>query len=466
MDIISSDFQSRRSAHSVPMRKSGFCIIAFIACFAFCDALSAIEYCEPMPNVVILYSDDAGYADFGFQPNCAQDMRGLTSNIDSIAKNGVRLSNAYMSGCVCSPSRAGLMTGRYQGRFGYDNNLPPGTKSGLDLNETFGSKRLKKIGYKTGLVGKWHLGYPDQYHPNRRGFDSFYGLLQGSRSYNPIKNVSPHRVILDNSKPTAEQGYITDRFGDAAVRFINEHKNEPFFLFVSFTAPHGPLQPNAKDADRIKHIEDRKRRNYAGLVVSLDENIGKILEAIKSNGIEDNTLVIFTNDNGGQTKTGANNGKLKGRKGTLWEGGVRVPWAMRWPAKIKTGTIINDPVIALDILPTIIDAAGQNINPDWKLDGRSFLPLITTQQQALPSRPLFWRQHGSKGNIAIREGHWKLIHNRADKESSPELYNLASDVGEQQNIADKHPDITKEMINKLKVWESQLKEPLWGKVAK
>lgn len=429
------------------------------------NAQTALETKQPKqtkPNVVVLYSDDAGYADFGFQPVCAEEMKNLTPHIDTIARDGVRLTNAYMSGCVCSPSRAGLMTGRYQERFGYDNNLPPGTQSGLDLNETFGAERLQNLDYKTGLIGKWHLGYPDQYHPNERGFDWFYGLLQGSRNYYPIEKVSPHRVILENRLPTPEEGYITDRFGDAAVRFITENKDEPFFLFVSFTAPHSPNQPQEKDFDRIKHIENRRRRNYAGLVVSLDDNVGKILKAIKDNGIEENTLVIFTNDNGGQTQTGANNGELKGKKGTLWEGGTRVPWAMRWPAKIKSGGVVDEPIISLDILPSIVEAAGHQVKEEWNLDGRSFLPIISGERESLPIRTLYWRQHGSQGNIALREGKWKLIHNRKTTGSKPELYDLSSDVGETQDLAIEQKELVLKLSKKLMAWESEMKEPLWG----
>ncbi len=218
------------------------------------------------PNIVILFSDDAGYADFGFQPGCVEEMKKLTPNIDTIARDGVRLSNAYMSASVCSPSRAGLMTGRYQQRFGYDNNLPPGHDGGLPLTETFGSKRLQALGYKTALIGKWHLGYPAEMQPNKRGFDWFYGLLQGSRGYFPDVNAKPHRVILDNTTPTKEEGYVTDRFGDAACKFITDNKDKPFFLFVSFTAPHGPNQPKEGDAKRTAHIEDKKV-NYPDLLL-------------------------------------------------------------------------------------------------------------------------------------------------------------------------------------------------------
>jgi len=202
--------------------------------------------------------------------------------------------------------------------------------------------------------------------------------------------------------------------------------------------------------------------NYAGLIVSLDDNVGKILKAIKDNGIEDNTLVIFTNDNGGQTATGANNGELKGKKGTLWEGGVRVPWAMRWSEKIKSGTVINDPIISLDILPTVVEMSGNKTDGEWKLDGRSFLPLMTGEKKSLPERTLHWRQHGSKGSISLREGKWKLIHNRKETGAQPELYDLSTDIGESKNLASEKTEVVKSLLAKMTAWESQLKEPLWG----
>lgn len=424
--------------------------------------MATLSMAADKPNIVILFSDDAGYADFGFQPDCEQDMKKLTPHIDTIARDGVRLSNAYMSGCVCSPSRAGLMTGRYQERFGYDNNLPPGFKGGVDLNETFGVKRLQKLGYKTGLIGKWHLGYPAEFHPNKRGYDWFYGLLQGSRPYFSIAKPSPHRVILDNDKPTKEEGYVTDRLGAAACRFISRHKDEPFYLFVSFTAPHGPLQPKQEDLARLAHIGEKRRKNYAGLIVSLDDNVGKILKSIKDNGIEDNTIVIFTNDNGGQTSTGAMNTPLKGKKGGLWEGGVRVPWAMRWPGKIKAGGVIDEPIISLDILPTFVEATGNRVGEGWNLDGRSFLPLLTGAAHSQPTRALHWRQHGSKGSISLREGKWKLIHNRGEAGAQPELYDLSQDPGESKNLAAQQPEVVAGLLVKMKDWEKQLKEPLWG----
>jgi arylsulfatase A-like enzyme len=417
------------------------------------------------PNIVVLFSDDAGYADFGFQPGARADMKRLTPHIDSIARDGVRLSAAYMSGAVCSPSRAGLMTGRYQQRFGHDNNIPPGyMKSGLPLSETFGAKRLRTAGYTTGLVGKWHLGYPAAYHPNKRGFDWFYGCLQGSRSYFPYKTKpTPHRVLQENGRATPETGYVTDRLGDAACRFIGEHHDEPFYLFVSFTAPHGPLQAKPKHLAALSKISATRRRRYAGLVVSLDENVGKILACLASNKLDGRTLVIFTNDNGGQTRTGANNQPLRGRKGQLWEGGIRVPCAMRWPGKIEAGSVIDDPISALDFLPTFMAISGVRPKAEWKLDGINLLPRLTAETDGLPERDLFWRGGGSRGPIAVRRGPWKMIHNRQFMGGKPQLFHLDRDLGETNDLSEEHPERLAEMLNRSSGWESGLKEPSWGK---
>ncbi|MEM7454107.1 MAG: sulfatase-like hydrolase/transferase [Planctomycetota bacterium] len=445
--------------------KSPIVLIALLVLSTVFQPVEAQSIQTKMPNVVVLFSDDAGYADFGFQPDCSEDMKQLTPYIDSIAADGARFSNAYMSGPVCSPSRAGLMTGRYQQRFGYDNNLPPGFESGLDLSETFMSTRLRELGYSTGLIGKWHLGYPDQYHPNERGFDWFYGCLQGSRSYFPIEQPSPHRVILENREPTAETSYVTDRFGEAACRFITEHKDEPFFLFVSFTTPHGPLQPKESDAERTAHIEATKRSKYAGLIVSLDDNVGRILSCLDEYGLEENTLVIFTNDNGGQTKTGAMNTPLQGSKGQIWEGGIRVPWAMRLPGTIEAGSVIDDPVIALDILPTIVELSGHEIQAEWELDGISLYPRLSGETDSLPQRPLFWRAGGTHGRRAMRMGEWKIVDNRdgRDGEPVPMLFNLSTDIAEENDLSDEHPEVLGNLIDRLDEWESELVPvPYWG----
>jgi arylsulfatase A-like enzyme len=416
------------------------------------------------PNVVILFADDSGYADFGFQESAREDFKQLTPHIDSIASAGARFTNAYVTGAVCSPSRAGMMTGRYQERFGHETNLPPGTQNGLPLAETFGVKRLQKIGYQTGLIGKWHLGYPDAFHPNNRGYDDFYGLLQGSRSYYPYAKPSRDRVIRHNDTPTPETGYVTDRLGDATCEFIEANKEESFYLFVSFTAPHGPLEPrkSSYDAQRIKHIEHEHRRNYAGLIVAMDDNVGKVLSTLENNGLNDNTIVIFTNDNGGPGgKESTSNYPLRGHKGGLYEGGVRVPWAMAWPGIIEPGSVIDTPVITMDILPTVFEAAGELVDPAWELDGDSLLPLFGASRKPFPKRTLYWRRHGIEGPISLRDGDWKLL-NRNTPDQKPELYNLASDISESKNVAELNPKVLKRLTAKMDAWEEQLVTPLWG----
>ena len=415
------------------------------------------------PNIVVLFSDDAGYADFGFQAKADPALAKLTPRLTTRAKEGIVFSNAYVSGAVCSPSRAGLFTGRYQQRFGHEKNIPQNyMKGGLPLSEKFIGDRLKPLGYATGLIGKWHLGYPAEYHPNRRGFDHFFGILQGSRSYFPLKQQRPHQVFQLNGKATPEGGYTTDRIGDGACDFIRSHKEKPFFLFVAFTSPHGPLQPKPEDVKAIGKLGSPKRLNYAGLVKSLDDNCGKILDCLEKEGLAKNTLVVFSNDNGGQTQTGALNTPLRGHKGEVVEGGIRVPMAMRWPGVIPAGKTNDSPVISLDWLPTFVEAAGGKAEAEWKLDGVSLLPVLKDPAAVLPGRPLFWRTGGSKGPVAIREGDWKLVQLRGKKEGAgPELYHLKDDVSEARNLAAEHPDKVKALAAKLKAWEAELVEPRW-----
>lgn len=414
------------------------------------------------PNIVVLFSDDAGYADFGFQDKADPALAKLTPRITSLGTEGVVFSNAYVSGAVCSPSRAGTMTGRYQQRFGHDRNIPQNyMKGGLPLSEKFVGDRLRPLGYTTGLIGKWHLGYPEAYHPNRRGYDRFYGLLQGSRSYFPQPKNPPHQIFLRDEQATPEGGYTTDRIGDGACDFIRANKEKPFFLFVAFTAPHAPLQPKPEVLQAIGKIGNGKRTKYAGLVKSLDDNCGKILDCLNELGLADNTLVVFSNDNGGQTLTGANNFPLRGHKGQLWEGGIRVPMAMRWPAKITPGIVIDTPVISLDWLPTFVDASGNKTEAEWKLDGTSLLPLFRNPAAPLPSRPLFWRTNGSKGPIAVRDGDWKLINLRDKQPGSLELYHLKEDISESRNVAAEQPEKVKELQTLMATWEKELVEPLW-----
>ncbi|MGK0188104.1 MAG: arylsulfatase A-like enzyme [Verrucomicrobiales bacterium] len=428
-------------------------------------AVAATAFAERKPNIVILFSDDAGYADFGFVDGADPRLAALTPRITKLAYEGARFTNAYVSGAVCSPSRAGLLTGRYQQRFGHEKNIPPGyMKGGLPLSEKFIGDRLKPLGYTTALIGKWHLGYPAAFQPNQRGFDHFYGCLQGARSYHPYKNPTPHKVILENTTPTPEGGYTTDRIGTGACNFIERHKAVPFFMLVSFTAPHGPLEP--REGESLSGFDKPKRRKFAGLVKALDENVGRILDKLEAEGLARDTLVIFTSDNGGQTMVGADNGVLRGRKGQLWEGGIRVPMAMRWPGKISAESIIEDPVITLDFLPTFLAAAGGKVDPSWKLDGINLLPRITGESPSLAQRDLFWRGGGSKGTIATRQGKWKLIDREASSSGQPLLFDLSSDISETTNLAPSNADIVTKLRSRISSWEAQLIEPLWGSTGK
>ncbi len=419
---------------------------------------------KPAPtNIVLLFSDDAGFADFGFQPDAAADCRTLTPRIDSIAKDGARCSDAYVTGAVCSPSRAGLLTGRYQQRFGHERNIPPGyMQGGMDLAERTVADRLTALQYDTALVGKWHLGYPAEYHPNRRGFAFFHGLLQGARRYQPIADPSPHQVIQENGEPVPERGFVTDRFGAAAARYIAGHKDRPFFLMVSFTATHGPLQPKPADRARVPAGLPERRANNLGLLVGLDRAVGTVLDALQEHGLADRTLVVFSNDNGGQTQTGADNGPLRGRKGQVWEGGVRVPLAFRWPSVVQPGTVLEEPVILLDLLPTFVAAAGGKVEQEWRLDGIDLGPRLRGAVDALPERDLFWRIDGGKGPVAMRRGPWKLVWLRGAEGQSPQLFDLRRDRGERHDRAADEGERLEAMLAALAAWEKELQEPRWG----
>lgn len=418
------------------------------------------------PNIVLLYADDAGWVDFGFQAQAAPDLASLTPHIDRIASEGVVCTRAYMSGVVCSPSRAGMLTGRYQQRFGHENNIPPGyMDGGMDLAQRTIADRLGDLGYVTGLVGKWHLGQPWRYRPRARGFDEFHGLLEGARSYHPIRAVSPQEVIRRNGMPLPEDGYVTDRFGDAACDFIRSNRDRPFFLFVSFTAPHAPLQPRNGDAAMLADLdfESPRRRRYAGLVHALDQNVGRIMETLRDAGLDENTLVVFTNDNGGKPLSGASNGPLRGGKVSVYEGGTRVPMAFRWPGRLPSGERIDTPVIGLDFLPTFVTMAGGDLG-EILHDGRDLMPLLAgSVEPGGPDvdRPLFWRHAGARGDVAMLDDPWKLVwRRRVDQE--PELYDLSRDPGESTDLSEAEPERLAAMLDAVAAWEAELVEPRWG----
>ncbi|MFT7679827.1 MAG: arylsulfatase A-like enzyme [Planctomycetota bacterium] len=418
------------------------------------------EMPEGPPNIVLLFADDAGYADFGFQGSGSH----ATPHIDSIATGGVRFTNAYVSASVCSPSRAGLLTGRYQQRFGHEYNLPgmPDEKvaaemRGLPVGERTMADELKERGYATGVIGKWHLGKLPQFQPEQRGFDEFFGMLGGSSTYRPGKAksiVSNYREVDTSTLP-----YLTDAFGDEAVGFIERHKAEPFFLYLSFNAPHGPLHARPDYlVEAREHFETEERAINAAMTRSLDDNIGKVLAKLEELGLAANTLVVFTNDNGGAMPYNASlNAPLRGTKGTCLEGGNRVPCAMRWPAVLGAGSVYEQPIISLDLLPTFVAATGRWVEDEGAaaLDGVDLLPYLSGKAQGRPHAALFWKLNWG---AAVRVGDWKLVRTPAGEHW---LFDLSTDIGEHQDLAEQHPDKLRALRQRLETWESELPVPIW-----
>jgi arylsulfatase A-like enzyme len=408
------------------------------------------------PNIVVIISDDMGYADIG----CHGCRDIATPNIDSIAQNGVRFTNGYVSCPVCSPTRAGLITGRYQQRFGHEYNTgpPPGglrEHVGLPLTEVTMADILKSAGYVTGAVGKWHLGMAPHFHPLKRGFDEFFGFLHGGHSYiDP--GLGTFNPILRGTEPVDEKEYLTDAFSREAVAFVERHHDEPFFLYLAYNAVHTPMQAPQRYKDSFKHIANSKRQVYAGMLTAMDEGIGKVLAKLRKLGLEEDTLLFFVNDNGGPTQANASrNDPLRATKGTMYEGGIRVPFMVQWPGRLKAGRVYHNPVIALDILPTAAAAAGAvAFGGNRKLDGVNLLPYLTGKKKTLPHRTLCWR---SGRNHAVRKQNFKLV--KMGDETG--LFDLSSDVGESKDLKAEKPDVLKEMQDAYEKWNSQMVEPAW-----
>ena len=413
-----------------------------------------------IPNFVFIVADDLGFADLSL--NGSKQIP--TPNIDQLAFEGVNFTQGYVTSPVCSPSRAGFLTGRNQVHFGYDNNIgvsQPGFDPqymGLPVSEKTIADRLKPLGYISGLVGKWHLGYEPQFHPLNRGFDEFWGYQGGGHDYftSDPQGTGYLSPIESNYKTPQPITYLTDDKGDECVDFIKRHKNSPFFLFASFNAPHAPMQATDADLELFKHIEDVRRRTYAAMVYRLDVNVGRIMKALKDAGIEEKTLVVFISDNGGPVDQNASiNAPLNGQKGILLEGGIRVPFIMKWPGKLPAGVTYENPVISLDFAPTFIAAAGGNVMEDDNLDGVNLIPWLTNMRDDKPHNSFNWKFTIS---AAIRDGEWKLIRL---PDRLPMLFNLIDDISEQHDLAAKYPERTKRMLKELGEWDVSLPHPLF-----
>jgi arylsulfatase A-like enzyme len=415
----------------------------------------------PRPNVVLIVGDDMGYADIGVH-GC-RDIP--TPHIDAIARGGVRCTNGYVSGPYCSPTRAGLLTGRYQTRFGHEFN-PAGEGVGLPTTETTIADRFKAAGYVTGLVGKWHLGGSEDRRPQKRGFDEFFGFLGGAHPYFPGQGAP----ILRGTETVMEKAYLTDALGREAVDFIDRHGKGPFFLALTFNAVHTPMQADDPRLKKFAAVSDTRRRTYCAMMSAMDDAIGTVLAKLRDAGLEDNTLVAFISDNGGPTMTGttingSRNTPLRGSKRTTLEGGVRVPFLVRWPGKLNAGKVYDQPVIQLDLLPTALAAAGVAVQPEWKLDGVDLLPHLRGEAAGVPHEALFWR-FGQQ--MAVRQGDWKLVrYDTAADGGKPgvtpaKLYNLAADIGEATDLAAKQPERVKELQAVWDRWNTGNVPPLWG----
>lgn len=410
------------------------------------------------PNIVLIVADDLGYADLGCQ-GC-KDIP--TPRIDSLAAGGVRCTSGYVSCPVCSPTRAGLMTGRYQQRFGHEFNPGPVQRGnvtfGLPLDQKTMADYLKSAGYVTGMVGKWHLGFEEAYLPPRRGFAEFFGFPGGAHSYVDA-DIAPNNPILRGTQKVDEQEYLTDAFTREALAFIDRHAKEPFFLYLPYNAVHTPLQAPDKYLDRFKSIADEKRRKHAAMVSALDDGVGAVLDKLRAEGLEENTLVFFISDNGGPTAaTTASNAPLSGFKGQVLEGGIRVPYILQWKGRLPAGKTYDRPVISLDILPTALAVAGADRPAN--LDGVDILPYVAGKKDNAPHEALYWRFGQAS---AIRRGDWKLLRQPGQ---APKLFDLAKDIGEKNDLAAANPDKVKDLEAELDRWNGELKEPLWKRAAR
>ena len=401
------------------------------------------------PNILVILVDDAGYNDFGFMGS--KDM--MTPNIDQLASQGVVLTDAHVAATVSSPSRACLITGRYGHRFGYECN-PSDNDYGVSLDELTIADVFKESGYRTAAIGKWHLGTLDKYHPNKRGFDYFYGMKAGGRDYFYDEKNSDRpgdeRNILLNDKQVRFDGYLTDVFSEKAVEFI-KNTDQPFMMYLAYNAVHTPMQATQEDLDRFS---GHPRQKLAAMTWALDRGVGTVIQGLKETGKFDNTLIFFLSDNGGATINNSSNYPLKGFKGNKFEGGHRVPYFIVWNGKIKSGIKFDGLASSLDIFATAIDAAGSKTKN--KLDGVSLIPYLSGKKKGNPHEILFWRKMDTR---AIRMGDYKLIITHG---VDSVLYHVKSDLEEMNNILDQEPEVYKRMAKRLKQWEDEeCVEPLW-----
>ncbi len=439
------------------------------------------------PNIIVILADDLGYGELG----CYGGKDAPTPNLDAMAKAGARFTSGYVTCPVCSPTRAALLTGKYQHRFGHENNIGQSWEiehaelMGLPVEEKTIADRLRATGYRTACIGKWHLGAHENFHPQQRGFDEFFGFLEGGRAYlsdddpgnfyfkptPPFKTVhfkeAGKAPILRGREVVAEEEYLTDAFTREALRFVDEKPQQPFFLYLAYNAVHTPITPCPRWEDKLRHIENPVRRAVASMMAAMDEDIGKLREHLRERGLAENTLLIFLSDNGGSPggnhtsvdPTCANyslNTPLRGYKGECWEGGIRVPYLVEWPAKITGGITFDEPASSLDIVPTLLAAAGAP--PAEKTDGMDLTPFLSGAKTGAVHQTLFWRYHTFK---AVRKGRMKLVKERNGKD---QLFDLTADLTESKDLAADRPDFLAELNRDLETWEREMSPPRWNQI--
>jgi arylsulfatase B len=471
-------------------------VLAVLPLVALGASLSADD---GRPNIIVFFADDLGYGELGCQGNPEIP----TPYIDSIAESGVRFTAGYVAGPNCSPSRAGLLTGRTPTRFGYEFN-PIGARNedpeiGLPIKEVTIAETLQDAGYTTGLIGKWHQGGGAAYHPFRHGFDEFFGftheghyfvpppwkgvttmlrrksLPDGSKgrwvgekglSYSThMKSNEPdydaNNPIVRGGQPVVETEYLTDAFTREAVDFIDRHDDKPFFLYLAYNAVHSPLQGADKYMKKFAHIEDVHRRIFAAMLANMDDSVGAVMSQLRKSGLEENTLVFFLSDNGGPTRElTSSNLPLRGEKGQMYEGAIRVPYMVQWKGKIPAGKVYHQPVSSFDIYATAV-ANSAGVTVPEQVEGVDLVPFLTGEDRGRPHETLFWRQGGK---AAMRHGDWKIVRMGKRLQAGRakwELYDLSKDISEQTNLADAQPEILSELIARWNEMNSEMADPLF-----
>ncbi len=428
-------------------------ILALLSCNGKDDSTAKDGSSESPPNIILILTDDQGWADVGF--NGSTDIP--TPNLDRLASQGTIFPNGYVSHPYCSPSRAGLLTGRYQARFGHDCNMPYHGNNdetvGTPLSEVMISEALKEQGYRTAAIGKWHVGDHPDLRPPAQGFDHWFGFAGGGTNYwgkpdTELKTIYRNSIAVD----TTELTYLTDNFTDEAVSFINKgQQDKPFFIYLAYNAPHAPDHATARYLEQTKHIEYGGRSIYAAMINAVDAGAGKIDSTLIANGMKENTIVVFLSDNGGRGEY-ADNRPFRGYKGMLFEGGIKVPFFITWPAGLPAENTYAEVVSALDLFPTFLQAAGGEQANHQLLDGKSLIPFLHGKESAGPHDQLFWRAVGG-WEYAVRDGDFKLCKDARKEEMM--LFNLKADPYERNNIAEDEPEILARLITAYETWDAK-----------